>query len=131
MKRRHLKVGALVSVLTLLAAACGDDGGGEGDGDSSAAVVRHAAGSTADAYIPQYRAPELFGDQFNISTEENIQLFEEGEVIGEIGLIDGQPRSAGADTLTETRMSFIPRHSFLNLIVSSSHVQRHIILSLC
>ncbi len=84
MKRRHLKVGALVSVLTLLAAACGDDGGGEGDGDSSAAVVRHAAGSTADAYIPQYRAPELFGDQFNISTEENIQLFEEGALAAQL-----------------------------------------------
>lgn len=84
MKRRHLRVGALVAVLTLLAAACGDDGGG-GDGDGSeAAVVRHAAGSTADAYIPQYRAPELFGDQFNISTEENIQLFEEGSLAAQL-----------------------------------------------
>lgn len=84
MKRRHLKVGALVSVLTLLAAACGDDGGGDGDGDSSAAVVRHAAGSTADAYIPQYRAAELFGDQFNISTDEHIQLFEEGSLAAQL-----------------------------------------------
>ncbi|MGH2680367.1 MAG: ABC transporter substrate-binding protein [Actinomycetota bacterium] len=85
MKRRHLRVGALIAALTLLAAACGDDGGGEGDGDSSeAAVVRHAAGSTADAYIPQYRAPELFGDLFNISTEEHIQLFEEGSLAAQL-----------------------------------------------
>lgn len=83
MKRRHLKVGALVSVLTLLAAACGDDGG-DGNGDPSEAIVRHAAGSTADAYIPQYRAAELFGDQFNISTDEHIQLFEEGALAAQL-----------------------------------------------
>ncbi|MFI5410084.1 Crp/Fnr family transcriptional regulator [Kaistia sp. UC242_56] len=65
------------------------------------------------------------------SRELTIQLYEEGEVIGEIALIDGLPRSAGAATLTETRLIFIPRQSFLNLLDSSSQLQRQIILSLC
>lgn len=91
MKRQHLRVMALTAAMALLAVACGggddDDGGGGGGGDgqsSEPGVVIHAAGSTADAYIPQYRAPELFGDQFNISTDEHIQLFEEGSLAAQL-----------------------------------------------
>lgn len=65
------------------------------------------------------------------SRELTIQLFEEGEVIGEIALIDGLPRSAGAATLTETQLIFIPRQSFLTLLDHSPQLQRQIILSLC
>lgn len=65
------------------------------------------------------------------SREITIQLFEDGEVIGEIALIDGLPRSAGAATLTQTQLIFIPRQSFLTLLDSSSRLQRQIILSLC
>lgn len=65
------------------------------------------------------------------SRELTIQLFEEGEVIGEIALIDGLPRSAGAATLTETQLIFVPRQPFLALLDSSPQLQRQIILSLC
>ena len=65
------------------------------------------------------------------SRELTIQLFEEGEVIGEIALIDGLPRSAGAATLTDTRVIFVPRQPFLSLLDSSARLQRQIILSLC
>ncbi|MCX5493528.1 Crp/Fnr family transcriptional regulator [Kaistia dalseonensis] len=65
------------------------------------------------------------------SRELTIQLFEEGEVIGEIALIDGLPRSAGAATLTESTLIFVPRQSFLNLLDSSNRLQRQIILGLC
>lgn len=68
-----------MSAVALVAAACGGDGdggGAGGEGGDEAAVVRHAASSTADAYIPQYRAPELFGDQFGISTEDHLTQFE-------------------------------------------------------
>lgn len=59
----------------LVAAACGgDDDGAAGDGEST--VVRLAASSTADAYIPQYRSPELFGDIFGISTDDHLTQFE-------------------------------------------------------
>jgi ABC-type nitrate/sulfonate/bicarbonate transport system substrate-binding protein len=82
---------ALVAVLALVGAACSDDDdGGEGGGGATGAtggepdVVTHAAGSTADAYIPQYRAPQIFGDQFGISTDEHIQLFEEGSLAAQL-----------------------------------------------
>jgi ABC-type nitrate/sulfonate/bicarbonate transport system substrate-binding protein len=93
-KRRHVRLLALVAVLALVGAACSDDDdGGEGGGGATSAtgatggepdVVTHAAGSTADAYIPQYRAPQIFGDQFGISTDEHIQLFEEGSLAAQL-----------------------------------------------
>jgi ABC-type nitrate/sulfonate/bicarbonate transport system substrate-binding protein len=88
MERRHLKVFAMIAVMALVVVACGDgDGDGDGGGDSGGGepdVVRHAAGSTADAYIPQYRAPQIYGDKFNISTDEHIQLFEEGALAAQL-----------------------------------------------
>ncbi|MBB5755024.1 cyclic nucleotide-binding domain-containing protein [Prosthecomicrobium pneumaticum] len=63
--------------------------------------------------------------------EITIQLFEEGEIIGEIALLDGLPRSAGAATLTAATVVFVPRQPFLNLLDSSSGIQMEIILSLC
>lgn len=82
---RHLRVFTLVGAIALVAAACGGDGGG-GDG---AGIVEHAAGSTADAYIPQYRAPELFGELFDISTDEHLTAFEEGALAAQV-LASGQ-----------------------------------------
>jgi len=79
---RHLKVFALISVLALVGAACDGDGGDETGGEPG--VVEHAAGSTADAYIPEYRAPELFGDLFNISTDEHLTMFEEGALAAQV-----------------------------------------------
>lgn len=89
---RYLKLLALVCALALVAAACnGDDGaGGGGDGGSEEpGIVEHAAGSTADVYIPQYRAPELFGDLFNLSTEEHLTSFEEGALAAQVA-VSGQ-----------------------------------------
>lgn len=63
--------------------------------------------------------------------ELTIQLFEEGEVIGDIALLDGLQRSAGAAALTETQLIFVPRQPFLSLLDSSSRLQRQIIVSLC
>jgi len=63
--------------------------------------------------------------------EITIQLFEEGEIIGEIALLDGLPRSAGAATLTPTTLIFVPRQPFLTLLNSSPGLQMEIILSLC
>lgn len=70
--------------MAFVTAACGGDDNGGGGDDGKPDVVRHAAGSTADAYIPQYRAPEIFGDLFNISTDEHIQLFEEGALAAQV-----------------------------------------------
>jgi CRP-like cAMP-binding protein len=65
------------------------------------------------------------------SREATINLLEDGEIIGEIALLDGLPRSAGAAALTETKLIFIPRDPFLALLDSSSKLARQIILTLC
>jgi len=63
--------------------------------------------------------------------EATINLAEEGEVIGEMSLLDGLPRSAGAAALTPTKLVFIPRDPFLALLEGSSKLARQIILTLC
>ncbi len=63
--------------------------------------------------------------------EATINLAEEGEVIGEMALLDGLPRSAGAAALTETKLIYIPRTPFLQLLEGSTRLARQIILTLC
>jgi CRP-like cAMP-binding protein len=63
--------------------------------------------------------------------EATISLLEDGEVIGEIALLDGLPRSAGAAALTETQLVFIPHGPFCGLLDSSGRLARQIILTLC
>jgi CRP-like cAMP-binding protein len=63
--------------------------------------------------------------------EATISLLEDGEMIGEISLIDGLPRSAGAAALTETKLVFIPHRSFCDLLDSSTKLARQVLLMLC
>jgi CRP-like cAMP-binding protein len=63
--------------------------------------------------------------------EATINLAEEGEVIGEMALLDGLPRSAGAAALTKTELIYIPREPFLALLEQSALLARQIILTLC
>lgn len=63
--------------------------------------------------------------------EATINLLEDGEVIGEIALIDGLPRSAGAAALTEARLIFIPHKPFCQLLESSSRLTHQVMLMLC
>ncbi|MCW5759625.1 MAG: Crp/Fnr family transcriptional regulator [Phenylobacterium sp.] len=63
--------------------------------------------------------------------EATINLLEDGEVIGEMALLDGLPRSAGAAALTDTKLVFIPREPFLELLNSSPGLARQVILMLC
>jgi CRP-like cAMP-binding protein len=65
------------------------------------------------------------------SREATINLLEDGEVIGEMALLDGLPRSAGAAALVETRLIFIPREPFLEQLDGSPKLARQIILMLC
>ena len=63
--------------------------------------------------------------------EATISLLEDGEMIGEISLIDGLPRSAGAAALTETKLIFIPHRPFCDLLDSSTKLARQVLLMLC
>ncbi len=63
--------------------------------------------------------------------EATVFLSEDGEVIGEMALLDGLPRSAGAAALTDAKLIYIPRTPFLDLLDSSPKLARQIILTLC
>ena len=63
--------------------------------------------------------------------EATINLLEEGETIGEIAILDGLPRSAGAAALTDTRLVFVPNGPFSELLNVSSQLSRQVILMLC
>ena len=63
--------------------------------------------------------------------EATINLLEEGEVIGEIAILDGLPRSAGAAALTDAKLVLIPTAPFCALIDSSPKLSRQMILMLC
>ena len=63
--------------------------------------------------------------------EATINLLEDGEIIGEIALLDGLPRSAGAAALTDAKLIFIPREPFIGLLDESPKLAQQIILTLC
>lgn len=63
--------------------------------------------------------------------EATINLLEDGEIIGEIALLDGLPRSAGVAALTDAKLIFIPREPFLRLLDESKKLASQIILTLC
>jgi CRP-like cAMP-binding protein len=63
--------------------------------------------------------------------EATISLLEEGEMIGEIALLDGLPRSAGAAALTDARLIFIPHKPFCDLLDVSPKLSRQVMLMLC
>jgi len=63
--------------------------------------------------------------------EATISLLEEGEMIGEIALLDGLPRSAGAAALTDTRLMFIPHKPFCDLLDTSPKLSRQVTIMLC
>lgn len=63
--------------------------------------------------------------------EATINLLEEGEVIGEIAILDSLPRSAGAAALTPSRLIFVPQAPFMDLAETSPKINRQLILMLC
>src|SRR5690606_25015052 len=63
--------------------------------------------------------------------EATISLLEDGEMIGEISLLDGLPRSAGAAALTETKLIFIPHRPFCELLDTSPKLTRQVLIMLC
>jgi len=60
-----------------------------------------------------------------------VNLLEPGEVVGEIGVLDGRPRSAGAQALTETETLFLPRAAFRALMGQSPALAGQVVLALC
>jgi len=63
--------------------------------------------------------------------ELTLNLLERGDVIGEIALLDGLPRTAGATAIERTETVFLDRASFTAMLDASPQLARHVILVLC
>jgi CRP-like cAMP-binding protein len=58
-------------------------------------------------------------------------LIKEGEVFGEIALLDGQPRTADAVAFTDCRLLVIERRDFISLLRDSPDITMRLIEVLC
>jgi ABC-type nitrate/sulfonate/bicarbonate transport system substrate-binding protein len=87
---KWLRVIALAAAVGLVAAACGDDGGG-GGGDTGGGVepVHMATTSTGNAYVGQFHAVDLFGDQFGLPEGNELSEFEDESVAIQV-LVSGE-----------------------------------------
>jgi len=63
--------------------------------------------------------------------EFTLALLEPGDVIGEIALLDGRPRTATATALELTRTAFVSRLHFQRLVADFPQIAQHVILVLC
>jgi CRP/FNR family cyclic AMP-dependent transcriptional regulator len=60
-----------------------------------------------------------------------LNIMEPGDAFGEIALLDGQPRTAAATTLTSTQLMVIRRGEFLGLLRREPRLAVHLIELLC
>lgn len=60
-----------------------------------------------------------------------LNIMEPGDSFGEIALLDGQPRTAAATTLTQTELLIIQREQFLALLRKEPALALHLIQQLC
>lgn len=63
--------------------------------------------------------------------ELTLALMEPGDIFGEIALLDGLPRTAGATAAADTVLLVIERGLFLTLLEQEARLARHIIELLC
>jgi ABC-type nitrate/sulfonate/bicarbonate transport system substrate-binding protein len=87
---KWLRLIALAAAVGLVAAACGDDGGGGGgDGGGEIEPVHMATTSTGHAYVGQFHAVDLFGDQFGLPEGNELTEFEDESVAIQV-LVSGE-----------------------------------------
>jgi CRP/FNR family transcriptional regulator, cyclic AMP receptor protein len=58
-------------------------------------------------------------------------LLQEGEILGEIALLDGQPRTADATAMTDCLLVVIDRHDFVPLLTARPEIALKLIEVLC
>lgn len=94
--KRFVKVFALASAITLVAAACGGD---EEKSSSGTKPVRVVTSSTGQAYVGQFHAADLFGDQFGLAAENPLTEFEDEGAAAQV-LVSGGA-DVGSSGLTQ------------------------------
>lgn len=70
--------------------------------------------------------------QINAEGKETVlSLLKEGEVFGEMGVLDGAPRSASAAALRDVQALVLPRDAFLELLEQRPLMHRSVTAALC
>ncbi len=97
----------------------------------SAGASLFTVGDPADGlYCVSAGVVRIFLDNAD-GRELTITLCEEGEVIGEVALLDGLSRSANAAALTDVELLFVGRRVFLELFDEEPGLSKAIVLALC
>lgn len=63
--------------------------------------------------------------------ETILSILKEGDVLGEMGVLDESPRSATVTLLRDTQVFILPRDEFLDLLSQRPQLNRSIITALC
>ncbi len=63
--------------------------------------------------------------------EVHLKMFESGDSFGEIAILDGQPRTAGATAVSPTNVIVIERKAFLNLLETEPKLAISLLKLLC
>jgi ABC-type nitrate/sulfonate/bicarbonate transport system substrate-binding protein len=90
--KKWLRLMAMAAAGAVLAVACGDagnGGGGGGDAGGGAEPVRMVTTSTGHAYVGQFHAVDLFGDQFGLPEDHKLTEFEDEGTAMQV-LVSGQ-----------------------------------------
>lgn len=77
------------------------------------------------AYLIEYGRIEILIE--TEAGEKQLALFDQGELFGEIALIDKRPRTATARAIEKTALVPIPRHLVDNLLSKSDPILRHLL----
>jgi len=85
-------------------------------------VIR--AGDRADSFHV------IVGGRAGVAGRELLPALREGDCFGEIGVVDGQPRSATVIALEELRTVEVARPAFLDLLARDAELARSIMASL-
>jgi len=60
-----------------------------------------------------------------------LNIMEPGDTFGEIALLDGQPRTAGASAMAQSDLLVIPRAEFQGLLAREPQLVEHLLQLLC
>lgn len=89
-------------------------------------------GADADKmYIILSGAVEIFTTTAEEGKETLLDVLGKGDVIGEIAVLDGGSRTAGAKVVSDTQLLYLSRQSLLNLVGSEPKIAMRIINVLC
>jgi len=111
----------------------------ENEAAQAVAAISHAAFHEGDVLVRQGDPSDgvyLIADgTVRISAASQtgqtfLSVVRPGELLGELGVLDGEPRSATATAMSDGEAYFVPTDTFLHLLDISSAASRHLMLLL-